>query len=229
MSIGTRTHARDNRLTERPRRTSYHLASIKCTTDVKHLSQPRRPHQNQTHQKADPTPTRRQLASTFGTLLSSQGTDAHPFRFFNLSGGNRSNLAGSLLRVKSRGDRFEGAHLPCRHQGARGSMILFGVCDPWGTGRRSCDRCPFLPGGAWTTLRGSCGPMQGRSAWRRTRTLSACPTGNRAPVTGKANGDRPPGARCSRARWARRARSRLHSRRQRHAGQGIGANVRRPV
>src|SRR3954466_225390 len=27
----------------------------------------------------------------FGTLLSSQGTDAHPSRSFNLSGGNRSN------------------------------------------------------------------------------------------------------------------------------------------
>ena len=186
MSIGTRTHARDNRLTERPRRTSSHLASIKCTTDVKHLSQPRRPHQNQTHQKADPTPTRRQLASTFGTLLSSQGTDAHPSRSFNLSGGNRSNLAGSLLRVKSRGDRSGGAHLPYLHQGARGSMILFGVCDPWGTGRRSLDRCPFLPGGAWTTLRGSCLAMQGGCAWRRTRTATACPACTGIPRAGKA-------------------------------------------
>ena len=36
-----------------------------------------------------------------GTLLSSQGTDAHPRRPCNLLGGNRSNLAEPLFPVKS--------------------------------------------------------------------------------------------------------------------------------
>src|SRR5690349_14103853 len=35
-----------------------------------------------------------------GTLLSSQGTDAHPFRSLDLPGGNRSNLAEPVCRVK---------------------------------------------------------------------------------------------------------------------------------
>ena len=34
-----------------------------------------------------------------GTLLSSQGTDAHPFRSFDLAGGNRSNLADRVFLV----------------------------------------------------------------------------------------------------------------------------------
>jgi hypothetical protein len=35
-----------------------------------------------------------------GTLLSSQGTDAHPFRSLDLLGGNCSNLAEPVFRVK---------------------------------------------------------------------------------------------------------------------------------
>ena len=51
----------------------------------------------------DHTRTRRQMASTFGTLLSSQGTDAHPSRSSDPSGGNFSTLSARACGVKPRG------------------------------------------------------------------------------------------------------------------------------
>jgi hypothetical protein len=41
------------------------------------------------------------LALTFGTLLSSQGADAHPRRPLSRCGGNPYNLAGLFVPVKS--------------------------------------------------------------------------------------------------------------------------------
>src|SRR6478752_2957731 len=60
------------------------------------------PHGVRTRLQSQPRPTKRQAIwhRLLGTLLSSQGTDAHPFRPFDLPGGNRSNLAERPLRVK---------------------------------------------------------------------------------------------------------------------------------
>jgi len=41
------------------------------------------------------------LALTFGTLLSSQGTDAHPSRPLDLSGGNPINVTRCGLRCQT--------------------------------------------------------------------------------------------------------------------------------
>src|SRR6478735_7955904 len=59
------------------------------------------PHQHPTPKRAEHIRKRAIWHRLFGTLLSSQGTDAHPSRPFNLSGGNRSNLAERPRPVKS--------------------------------------------------------------------------------------------------------------------------------
>lgn len=142
--------AGDNRQHEAtPRRGSMKLASIKCL--VASID-------NQSHQTK---PTRRpaqpddQLASTFGTLLSSQRSDAHPSWPLGRSGGNLSNLAASLLAVKLRFSRclsaWVGAPLDAVDKAAAslgGSHLLGPASRSWAparpflTGRQRVERLP---------------------------------------------------------------------------------------
>ena len=58
MSIGTHAHTQATNKTKRPRRTRYHLASIKCMTSTDlHSSQPRHTPQTHTHHNGRHTPT----------------------------------------------------------------------------------------------------------------------------------------------------------------------------
>jgi hypothetical protein len=77
-----------------------------------------------------------------GTLLSSQGTDAHPFRSLDLPGGNRSNLAEPVCRVK----------LACQASFRGGTR--FQVRTLQTTGERVVGRSVrgYLPGGPATEL-----------------------------------------------------------------------------
>lgn len=85
------------------------------------------------------------LASIYDTLLSSQGTDAHPPRHHNPAGGNRPNLALSNLPVK-RGLAACSSGNVCRGLLSRAARTCRASA-----AARSCPRdgppcrCPFLP------------------------------------------------------------------------------------
>src|SRR6478735_10379842 len=99
------------------------------------------PHQHPTPKRAEHIRKRAIWHRLFGTLLSSQGTDAHPFRSFNLAGGNRSNLAELTLPVKLR-PRPDRDQIRASAHRVEESELHF----PDAPDDRRCDRRSGLPG-----------------------------------------------------------------------------------
>ncbi len=132
------------------------------------------------------------LALTFGTLLSSQGTDAHPPGPLGRSGGNPINVTRSGARCQNRPSRpirsrFLG---PGRRQAIRSALRVRRVCDLLGVGPRA-DLEPILRSAPCPVPRGqgpsyggmTCGANPLVSPVRR-RIDAGQPTRHRDPVAG---------------------------------------------
>ena len=97
------------------------------------------------------------MASTFGTLLSSQGADAHPSRSSDPSGGNFSTLSEPDPAVKP---PVRPTHAHRATGRSRLELVGFAI------GNRPAPGGPFLPGGRCTTLRDGAADAQ---------TAASCP------------------------------------------------------
>ena len=150
----------------------------------------------------------KEMALTFGTLLSSQTTDAHLGQAHpsgsSAPRGNRSNLAGSVHRL----DRRSGPAPPHALRPLAG-LTESGVPPP---GPPSDSRCSFLPSGrrgktvdrARRGVKSSVGGLPGRCVSPRRRPPRGAASPGAAPGSGRAAGPlrtapppRPPPCGCS--------------------------------